>query len=391
MVSLERSNLQQLFTAIRKRDYTIIGPVQRGTAIILDELSSPDDLPAGWGDDQHPASYRLRRREDQRLFGYSVGPYSWKKYLYPPVLTLFGGKRSGKEFEFSVPPGGQEAVCADEKPAPLAFFGMHACDLHALQIHDAVFMKGQYPDPYYKSRRERLFIVAVNCIEAGGTCFCGSMGCGPRATDGYDLALTEIIRGKEHYFIIEASSGRGSEVLKGVTVRTAGKPEEEEIETIMQNVRGTMGRSLDTNGLWEILNQRFEDSRWDEVAKRCLACANCTMVCPTCFCATVEDVTDLTGAHAERVRKWDSCFTLEFTYIHGGSVRPSIRSRYRQWLTHKLAHWIDQFGTAGCVGCGRCITWCPVGIDITEEAGILRQHAARDTHQQKEKEQHGKS
>jgi sulfhydrogenase subunit beta (sulfur reductase) len=383
MVILDRINLQQLFTALKKREYGIIGPTRRGTAIILDEIQSPDELPAGIGDDQHPASYRLRQRDDQRLFGFSAGPYSWKKFLYPPVLTLFNGQRSGKSFEISVPPDGAEAVPV---PAPrLAFFGMHACDLHALRIHDTVLMNGQYADPHYKSLRERVFIVAVNCSTAGGTCFCDSMKCGPRVTEGYDLALTEVMRGKEHFFIIETGSSRGSEILKELEVRPAGKPDEEEIEKSIQKVRGAMGRSLDTDGLHDALNQRFEDPLWEEVAKRCLACANCTMVCPTCFCATVEDVTDLTGAHAERVRKWDSCFTLDFTYIHGGSVRPSIRSRYRQWLTHKLAYWIDQFGTAGCVGCGRCITWCPVGIDITEEANILSQHAAMDLHHQKEK------
>jgi Fe-S oxidoreductase len=96
------------------------------------------------------------------------------------------------------------------------------------------------------------------------------------------------------------------------------------------------------------------------------------MVCPTCFCTTVEDVSDVTGDHAERWRRWDSCFTLGFSYIHGGSIRNSGKARYRQWMTHKLASWIDQFGTSGCVGCGRCITWCPVGIDITEEARAIR-------------------
>jgi sulfhydrogenase subunit beta (sulfur reductase) len=111
------------------------------------------------------------------------------------------------------------------------------------------------------------------------------------------------------------------------------------------------------------------------VASRCLGCANCTLACPTCFCASVSDTTDLEGETAARVRRWDSCFTLDHSYIHGGSVRASLRARYRQWLTHKLASWIDQFGVSGCVGCGRCITWCPVGIDITEEVAAIR---ARD-------------
>jgi Fe-S-cluster-containing hydrogenase component 2 len=139
-----------------------------------------------------------------------------------------------------------------------------------------------------------------------------------------------------------------------------------------------MGRSMDTTDIKELLYRNYDHPRWRNVASRCLTCANCTMVCPTCFCTTVEDVTDLTGNQAERWRKWDSCFTVDFSYIHGGSVRASPESRYRQWMTHKLATWIDQFGTSGCVGCGRCITWCPVAIDITEEVRAIRatDHAA---------------
>jgi sulfhydrogenase subunit beta (sulfur reductase) len=132
-----------------------------------------------------------------------------------------------------------------------------------------------------------------------------------------------------------------------------------------------MGRYLETEGLASLLKSSPDHPRWDDVARRCLNCANCTLVCPTCFCTTVEDTTDLSGQHAERWRLWDSCFTLGFSYIHGGSVRSSAKSRYRQWLTHKLSNWHDQFDTPGCVGCGRCISWCPAGIDLTEEARAL--------------------
>ncbi len=134
-----------------------------------------------------------------------------------------------------------------------------------------------------------------------------------------------------------------------------------------------MGRSMDTSGIKELLYRNLDHPCWENVASRCLTCANCTMVCPTCFCAAVEDTTDLTGERAERWRRWDSCFTMDFSYIAGGSVRSSPKARYRQWMTHKLASWIDQFGTSGCVGCGRCITWCPVGIDITEEVRAIRE------------------
>jgi Fe-S-cluster-containing hydrogenase component 2 len=137
-----------------------------------------------------------------------------------------------------------------------------------------------------------------------------------------------------------------------------------------------MGRKIDTVGIKELLYSNYEHPRWDQVAARCLSCANCTMVCPTCFCTTVEDVTDLSGEHAERWRKWDSCFTANFSYIHGGNIRATVKSRYRQWMTHKLATWIDQFGESGCVGCGRCITWCPVAIDLTEEVRAIRESEA---------------
>ncbi|MEU5265530.1 4Fe-4S dicluster domain-containing protein [Amycolatopsis sp. NPDC021455] len=120
-----------------------------------------------------------------------------------------------------------------------------------------------------------------------------------------------------------------------------------------------------------VIRESRKSPLWEEVASRCLTCANCTMVCPTCFCTTTEDVTDLSGEHAERHQRWASCFELDFSYVHGGSVRTSGASRYRQWFSHKLGTWHEQFGTSGCVGCGRCIAWCPAGIDITEEAAKL--------------------
>jgi ferredoxin len=199
------------------------------------------------------------------------------------------------------------------------------------------------------------------------------MKTGPKATFGFDLALTELLEGDRHCFVVEVGTEQGAEVLSEVTYLQADEAERVSAEQIVANTAEQMGRRMDTNGIRELLYRSYEHRRWDDVAQRCLTCANCTMVCPTCFCTTAEDTTDLTGEHAERWRKWDSCFTLDFSYIHGGNVRASAKSRYRQWMTHKLATWIDQFGTSGCVGCGRCITWCPVGIDITEEVRAIRE------------------
>jgi ferredoxin len=140
-----------------------------------------------------------------------------------------------------------------------------------------------------------------------------------------------------------------------------------------------MGRSMPATGLRELMAGSYDAARWDDVASRCLTCGNCTLACPTCFCTAVEDVTDLSGDHADRWQHWASCFDLDFSYLHGGPVRASARSRYRQWLTHKLGTWHDQFGSSGCVGCGRCIVWCPVGIDITEEVTALQAEAQQQT------------
>jgi len=249
---------------------------------------------------------------------------------------------------------------------------VRACELHAITIQDKVFLDGPFVDRNYRARREGLFLVAVNCGQAGGNCFCVSMNTGPRATSGYDLALTEILQDGRHYFLTEIGTTRGAEVMSSVPHQAAGDDDRQRAERVLDHTTRHMGQRLDTRGIKELLYRNYEHPQWDNVAERCLSCANCTLVCPTCFCTTVEDTTNLNGNHAERWRRWDSCFTVDFSYIHGGSVRATPRSRYRQWMMHKLATWIDQFGVSGCVGCGRCITWCPVGIDITAEAGAIR-------------------
>ncbi len=361
-VVVERERLPDLLVALRAEGHRLIGPTVRDGAIVHAEIQGVEDLPAGWTGDQEAGTYRLRRRDDGALFGYAAGPQSWKQSFFTPAARLLHGRLEGGNFL---------VLEEDRAPPRLALVGARACDLAALAIHDRIFLGERYPDPDYAARRRGAFVVAVQCGAPGGTCFCSSMGTGPRARYGFDLALTELLGGR-HRFVIEVGSEAGAALLGRVAHVPADEGDARDADTVVEAAAGRMGRALRAEGVRDVLLRNLEHPRWEEVAGRCLACANCTLVCPTCFCATVEDTTDLAGAEADRVRRWDSCFTLDHSHLHGGPVRTSIKSRYRQWLTHKLATWIDQFGMSGCVGCGRCITWCPVGIDLTEEVVAIR-------------------
>jgi sulfhydrogenase subunit beta (sulfur reductase) len=366
--SLAVDGLDALLQALRRRGYRLVGPTLRDGAIVYDEIASAADLPAGWTDVQDGGTYRVERRNDQALFGYPVGPHSWKRFLFPAATRLWRARRVAGRGT-----GDFEIDDTREETPRYAFIGVRGCDLRAIAVQDRVFLEGPHVDPVYKALRDGAFVVAVNCGQAGGTCFCVSMKTGPRVTAGFDLALTEVLEDGRHEFIVETGTDRGAEVLREIPAGDSPPDAAEAIERTVARAAAQMGRTMDTVGIKELLYRNLEHPRWDHVAARCLTCANCTMVCPTCFCSSVEDTTDLTGEHAERWRRWDSCFTMDFSYIHGGNVRNSPKSRYRQWMTHKLGSWIDQFGTSGCVGCGRCITWCPVGIDITEEVRAIRE------------------
>ena len=360
---VQREDFDRFFEALTSRGYESVGPTVRDRTIVYDRIASVADLPVGWTENQEAGTYRLEARDDQALFGYVVGPHSFKKYLFPPHHTLFTLQKTDD---------GVRLVDESNQTPRYAFVGMRPCELAAMGIQDRVFGSGPFNDTEYLRRRQQVFVMTVNCVVTGGTCFCTSMGTGPRAQQGFDLGVTELLSETGHRFLVEVGSAMGEGLLADVPHRPAEPNELAEADRLLDEASGRMGRSLDTTGIKELLQDNPEHPRWDRVGEQCLTCTNCTMVCPTCFCATVEDAQSLDGSTAERIRHWDSCFTTEFSYIHGGSVRTSPGARYRQWMTHKLASWIDQFGTSGCVGCGRCITWCPVGIDITKIAAVIR-------------------
>ena len=351
---LLRANLQVLIDELRADGRRVIGPTVADGAIVLDEITTVAELPEGWGDRQEAGQYRLERRRDRKLFGFNNGPASWKRFTFPPVVPLNVGRREGRAVTF-------EPAAVD--PPRLAFLGVRGCELAALGIQDRVFLGGPYTDEDYRARRAAAFVVAVNCTTAAPTCFCTSMGTGPEIRGGHDLVLTELDEG----FLVRAGSEAGADLLARLPVKAADAGQIFRAAEAIGKVAATIGDPLPTAGLHDRLLVQFDSPRWAEIAERCLMCANCSMVCPTCFCSSVTQKSDLDGHVSTSERVWDFCFTASFARVAGGNFRNRPRDRYRQWLTHKFATWIDQFGTFGCVGCGRCIAWCPVGIDVREE------------------------
>lgn len=357
---LNKFELQKLIDELRQQTYRVVGPTIDQEAIVYDDLTSVDQLPRGWTDEQSAGSYRLKRRNDEAWFGFVVGPHSWKKYLFPPRTTMLTAQKTERGWAF-LPPAPESAK--------FALLGVRACELAAIRIQDRVFLEGPYVDPVYQARRASLFVIAVNCTQAASTCFCTSMNTGPRCETGFDLALTEIETG----FLCEVGSEIGREVLAACATRNATDQELDLASLAREQAVTMMTKRMETNDLPQLLLDNLNHPQWKDVGERCLSCTNCTMVCPTCFCSSVTEVRDLTNGHVERERTWDSCFNPDFSYLGGGPVRPETSDRYRQWLTHKLGTWHEQFGTSGCVGCGRCITWCPVSIDLTEEVAAIRE------------------
>ncbi|MCK6556184.1 4Fe-4S dicluster domain-containing protein [Candidatus Binatia bacterium] len=356
---LPKDRVNDLIDLLWARGFRVVGPVVRNGAVVIDEVRAVQDLPVGRRDDQEAGVYRLQEAGGDLLFGVVNGPGSLKGIFYLPREPLIEMRRER---------GGFAVREVAEETQPVAALGVRPCDLAALEIQDRVFIGGRFRDTHYERRRQGLLSIVVNCTRAAPTCFCSSMGTGPAAPAGCDLALTEL----DGRLLVDVGSAAGEELVGTLALEVAPPADVAAARSEVDACATSMARAVDRSDLPGLLFDEVESPQWDDVARRCLSCGNCTMVCPTCFCHAVVEVPALDNASSQRVRQWDSCFSYEFAHIAGKNFRPRIRDRYRQWLTHKLASWIDQFGTSGCVGCGRCISWCPVGIDLTAEVAAIR-------------------
>jgi sulfhydrogenase subunit beta (sulfur reductase) len=358
--------LAAMIETLTDQGYTVIAPRLHREVIKLKAITGSDEIARGLRDFQEGGQYRLMEGDERHFFEYVVGPDSAKPYFFPPRQDLFS---------VDIQDGGF-VLKQTHPPIPkLAMLGLRPCDLAAIGVQDRVFAQNEpagathcEAEDYYRRTRAESLLIAVNCTRPGGTCFCDSMGTGPKAVDGFDVAMTELGSG----FVVEAGSENGMWLLEKLPLRDPSSAELELADLKMELAREHMGRALDTRDIVALLDKSIEHPRWDQVAGRCLSCGNCTMVCPTCFCSTLTDSSDLSSGRATRTRRWESCFTHQFSCTTMGPHRHTIRGRYRHWMRHKLGTWWKQFGTSGCVGCGRCITWCPVGIDLTKEAAAIR-------------------
>lgn len=352
---LKREDLHVLLAALQTDGYECIGPTVKDDAIVYDTVKTVADLAQGVQDTQEPGSYRLQKTPYKRNFSWANGPQALKPITFKPREELWRSRRTDT--------GQINFQPADIESSPKAVIGVRACDLAALYIHDKHFTHATYSDPNYNEQRKKLFLVAVNCTHPSASCFCASTGDGPRATYGYDLVLSELDEG----FIIEARSARGADMLQKLPVSVATDEQLRTADKDIDQAARNQLRRIPSRNLRDVLFERLEHPRWQDVGARCLSCGNCASVCPTCFCHSEHETPDLNGTESIHYREWDTCFTQGHSYIHGITIRAETPARYRQWLTHKFGSWHDQFGRSGCVGCGRCITWCPVGIDVVEE------------------------
>jgi ferredoxin len=362
-VALPKPGLEGLLDNLRQMGYQTIGPRLQDRAITYGPIDKLADLPRGTQSEQDSAHYHLSQTGSDRYFDFVHGPHTWKQFLFPPSASIIGFQRAGD--------GQWQIETATRENPSYAFFGVRPCELAAIQVQDRVFLREEWKDPLYRARRQNAFIVAVNCMRPDGTCFCASMGTGPKATSGYDICLTEL----EDVFLVEIGSEAGRMAMANLPMQPASAFRLSAAQQGLEAARHKMGRTLpEPEKLPEVLLNNLEAEHWDKVAHRCMSCGNCTQVCPTCFCWDARDMTDLTMQKATRERVWDSCFNPDYSYVAGGgNTRPTTHARYRQWLTHKFASWYEQFDVSGCVGCGRCITWCPAKIDHVAEIAAIRE------------------
>lgn len=324
----------------------VIGLRYNGGSFSYGKLSSINDAPLYVEDLQGRASYRLIRANAAGSFRHTY--LSPKYFLNPPLQEV---AHVGADFGASAP---------KERPKPFAIFGIKPCDLHAIRVIDGILLN---KDLYYTMIRGSLRAVVVEeCTRPSGNCFCGSLGTGPQARNGYDLAYAWL----EDGVVVKAGSALGEELIEELGLEGADAGDVEKYEEYIIRAQQQTKALPELPKLVNALEKSMGNIElWSKLSRRCVGCSNCNMVCPTCFCTEFFDEIGPNGS-ATRFRKWYGCLSYSYGLVARGHFRPELYMRYRHFVLHKFLFYWKQVGLIGCTGCGRCITWCPLGVDIRE-------------------------
>jgi sulfhydrogenase subunit beta (sulfur reductase) len=277
----------------------------------------------------------------------------FKKLLLPSSFAMLKG---GFGDAAGIDPGS-----ADDDRELRIFYGAHACDVHALKILDLLYLSN-HVDPYYAAQRDKLVVVAFGCWP-DEKCFCDSLGTST-ADDGFDIALTPL----DGRLLATVATSRGDDIVRAsADLFTAATPDD--IVAYLRRLserRAAFQLQLDVTDLPYVLELKKHDPVWDELARKCVCCGSCSIVCPTCSCFNVADRIEEDGT-ASRMRTWDSCLYRDYALVAGGhNFRADRGSRVRNRYYHKQEAFVREFGMPSCVGCGRCIENCPTGIHVVE-------------------------
>jgi ferredoxin len=352
---LPHNRLDDLLAALNAQAYRCVGPQVQEGCVMYDTITQAGQLPWGIADQQSAGFYQLTEGNPQRAFSWANSPSSIKPFLFKQQETIWRVQRDATgKISF------QPAV----EYEPLALIGIRPCDLAAMAIQDKVFLESGATDPRYEARRKALFLIVVNCNAPSANCFCLSAGQDVEAKSYFDLALTEIDDG----FVVTCGSEKAIQILEVLKLEIATKTHRNQAQNQLDQARRSQNKKLPEKKFTQ-QEDLLNHPHWQNVAQRCLSCGTCTQVCPTCFCHKQSVQTSAEGH--EQIREWDSCFSEKHSYVNGAPLRKDVKSRYQQWLCHKMLYWEEQFACEGCVGCGRCITWCPAQIDVTEELNKL--------------------
>lgn len=266
-----------------------------------------------------------------------------------------------KMYRFKIVQNWVEIENLPEEKEKKLLFGVRSCDLKSLDCLDQVFLTKGFVDNFYKGKRDHIATIALNCTEPGPACFCASMGVDPQKAEGADVQAYDL--GDSIGF--EAVSEEGHKIVELI------KSQLTEQQAVPPPV-GAFYLNPEVTGLPEKLKGMFDAPLWQEIARKCLNCGACTYVCPTCHCFDISQ--DVRGEEGTKYRCWDSCMFGEYTQMAGGhNPRPGKKERVRNRFMHKLSYFPERYNMLLCTGCGRCISVCPVHMDITSIMKQIRE------------------